>query len=130
MKKRLAEAERLGFRDALVPGPTERPGRDGRSSPAGRPSSAERPGSNEWVASPVDDPTVGPHRLPAPRPAPHPACALAALPDPSLRQLPAATLSEALSIAFGGTPPIKSVPGPLPRLAKLAALAEEDSQSS
>ena len=60
----------------------------------------------------------------------HPARALAALPDPSLRQLPAATLSEALSIAFGGTPPIKSVPGPLPRLAKLAALAEEDSESS
>ena len=142
MKKRLAEAERLGFRDALVPGPTERPGRDGRSSPAGRPSSAERPGSterpgsarrpgsNEWVASSADDPTVGPHRLSAPRPAPHPARALAALPDPSLRQLQAATLSEALSIAFGGTPPIKSVPGPLPRLAKLAALAEEDSESS
>ena len=45
MKKRLAEAERLGFRDALVPGPTERPGRDGRSGPAGRPSSAGRSGS-------------------------------------------------------------------------------------
>jgi DNA repair protein RadA/Sms len=142
MKKRLAEAERLGFRDALVPGPTERPGRDGGSGPGGRAGSAERaisaqrpgvtlrPGASEWEASPADDPTPGPHRLSGPRSVAHPARVLAALPGPALRQLQAATLGEALSIAFGGTPPIKSGAGPLPRLANLAAIAEEDSESS
>ena len=74
MRKRLAEARRLGFREALVPGPAERrrghervgaAGRDG----GGRSSSAELDVSVKAEAS--------------------------------LRELPAATLAEALSAAFG-----------------------------
>ncbi len=63
MRKRLAEARRLGFRDALVPGTAGRRAEQGRAGAPG--------------------PEVGPK------------------PEVSLRELSAATLGEALSVAFG-----------------------------
>jgi DNA repair protein RadA/Sms len=77
MQKRLAEAQRLGFRDALVPRPAKGGG------PAGRSLLVEAP----------------------------------------LRQLPAACLSDALSIAFSAAPPVRVLRGggPAPSLAFGAA---------
>ena len=94
MKTRLAEARRLGFREALVPASSE--------------------GARTRVAGP--GPKLGA------------SAQLATVAEPSLRQLPAASLSEALSIALSGWAPGKTRPGPPPKLANVAALKEEDGQ--
>jgi hypothetical protein len=108
MNKRLAEARRLGFRDALVPVSTD-----------GAPTRVADPGSR---LSATAGRGQGPVAMASPRP-------LSAVAEPTLRQLPAASLSEALSMALSGWAPGKTRPGPPPKLVNVAALREEDSQS-
>ncbi len=92
MNKRLAEARRLGFRDALVPVSTD--------------------GAPTWVADPGSrlSPTAGRGQGPVAMASPR---SLSAVAEPTLRQLPAASLSEALSMALSGWARVR--PGPVLR---------------
>ncbi|HTT89523.1 MAG TPA: DNA repair protein RadA [Acidimicrobiales bacterium] len=102
LQKRLAEAQRLGFRHALVPGPAksvgppQRPGLElvARSATGGVPPKPRPPEPRPPEPRPLEP------RPPEPRPPE---------PQPLLRQLPASSLREALSIAFSGGPPVKAL---------------------